>query len=48
MPECQNCGEHVTEQYARVFTPDGVENPRVCPHCEDMTRDGAGVREKQT
>jgi hypothetical protein len=48
MPECRNCGVHVTEQYARVFTPDGVESPRAYPHCEDMTRDGAGVREKRT
>jgi hypothetical protein len=48
MPECRNCGAHITEQYARVFTPDHVDAPRVCPHCEDMTRDGAGVREKKT
>lgn len=44
MPECQNCGEFVTAAYARVFTPQGVENPRVCPECEDMIRDGADVR----
>lgn len=48
MPECQNCGNHVTEQYARVFTPDGIKNPRVCPHCEDKTREKGGVREKRT
>ncbi len=31
MPECQNCGEFVTEQYVRVFTPEAVEGhgPRV-------------------
>jgi len=46
MPECQNCGSHVTDQYARVFTPDGVENPRACPRCEDMTRAGAEPAEK--
>jgi hypothetical protein len=48
MPTCQNCGAHVTDAYARVFTPDGVDAPRVCPHCEDMTRDGNDVREKKT
>ncbi|PSP51424.1 hypothetical protein BRC67_07625 [Halobacteriales archaeon QH_3_68_24] len=31
MPECQNCGAFVTADYARVFTPNGVESPRVCP-----------------
>lgn len=48
MPECGNCGSHVTARYARVFTPDGADRPRVCPNCEDLTRDGAGVREKKT
>jgi NAD-dependent SIR2 family protein deacetylase len=48
MPECQNCGGHVTRRYARVFTPDGVENPRVCPDCEDKIRDGADVRNIRT
>lgn len=47
MPECQNCDAHVTEQYVRVFAPDGLDAPRVCPHCEDMTRDGPGIREKK-
>lgn len=45
MPQCQNCSAHVTAQYAKVFTPSGVEDPRVCPHCTDMVRDGADVRE---
>ncbi|MFC7175343.1 hypothetical protein ACFQL0_22570 [Haloplanus litoreus] len=43
MPECQNCGGHVTERYVRVFAPDGVDEPRVCPRCEDLTRDGDGT-----
>ena len=45
MPECQNCGSFVTRAYARVFTPNGMTNPRVCPECEDKIRDGAEVRE---
>jgi NAD-dependent SIR2 family protein deacetylase len=45
MPECQNCGSFVTEDYVRVFAPDGMERPRVCPNCEDLVRDGNGVRE---
>lgn len=48
MPECQNCSAHVTEQYARVFTPDGVDEPRVCPQCPDKLRDGANIREAKS
>jgi uncharacterized Zn-finger protein len=48
MPTCQNCGEFVTEQYVRVFTPEGYEGPRVCPYCEDKLRDGAEVREARS
>ncbi|WP_218778874.1 DUF7563 family protein, partial [Halobacterium hubeiense] len=48
MAECQNCGGHVTEVYVRVFTPDSVDEPQVCPNCEDMTRGRDGVREKRT
>ncbi|WP_425601750.1 DUF7563 family protein [Haloplanus pelagicus] len=48
MPECQNCGAHVTEQYVRVFTPDNVDAPRACPRCEDMTRSGSKPRESRT
>ena len=48
MPECLNCDSHVTEQYARVFTPDEYDAPRVCPHCENKMRDGNGIREKKT
>ena len=45
MPECQNCGSFVTDDYVRVFAPTGMSHPRVCPNCEDMVRDGADVRE---
>lgn len=45
MPECQNCESFVTTQYSRVFTPDDVDSPRVCPYCPDKLRDGADVRE---
>lgn len=45
MPECNNCGGFVTEQYVRVFAPSGLKNVRVCPNCEDKLRDGAEVRE---
>ncbi|SFR88545.1 hypothetical protein SAMN05216559_0502 [Halomicrobium zhouii] len=48
MPECQNCGNFVTADYARVFTPNGVDAPRVCPQCEDKIRDGASVREARS
>ncbi|WP_435068425.1 DUF7563 family protein [Haloplanus sp. C73] len=39
MPECQNCSAFVTRAYARAFTPSGVDEPRVCPRCEDVLRD---------
>jgi len=45
MPNCQNCGSFVTRDYVRVFTPNDVDRPRVCPACEDLVRDGADVRE---
>ncbi|MFB6234584.1 MAG: hypothetical protein ABEH81_10525 [Halopenitus sp.] len=45
MPSCQNCGAFVTADYVRVFTPNDVEAPRVCPACEDKVRDGAEVRD---
>ncbi|MFB6303331.1 MAG: hypothetical protein ABEH78_10795 [Haloferacaceae archaeon] len=48
MPECQNCGAFVTEAYVRVFAPQGMEHPRVCPSCEDKVRDGADVREARS
>jgi hypothetical protein len=48
MPNCQNCGGHVTDRYVRVFTPEDLDAPRVCPNCPDLTRDGNTVREKKT
>ena len=48
MPECENCGEFVTEAYVRVFAPDDAEQPRVCPNCEDKIRDGGSVREARS
>lgn len=45
MPNCENCGTFVTRDYVRVFEPNGREQPRVCPYCEDLLRDGAEVRE---
>jgi len=48
MPKCQNCGSFVTKDYVRVFTPQEDTDPRVCPDCEDMIRDGADVREARS
>ena len=45
MLHCQNCGSAVTERYARVFTPPGIDRPRTCPHCDNLVRSGAEVRE---
>lgn len=46
--ECQNCNNRVSAQYVKVNEPDGIEQPRCCPNCEDLIRDGNGVREKRT
>ncbi|WP_442903392.1 DUF7563 family protein [Halobacterium sp. KA-4] len=48
MPECQNCGGHVTSEYVRVFTPDGVAEPRAYPSCEDKVRGRDGVRDSRS
>lgn len=45
MAQCRNCEGFVTEQYVRVFAPNGMKNVRVCPSCEDKLREGAEVRE---
>lgn len=44
MPECQNCGNHVTEQYKRVFA-DNQGVLHACSNCRDKTSmfHGAGV-----
>ncbi|WP_425504256.1 DUF7563 family protein [Saliphagus infecundisoli] len=44
MPNCENCGSHVTEQYARVFAGnDGTLH--ACPNCRSQTDifEGAGA-----
>lgn len=46
MPKCQNCGEHVTEKYVRIFCPADRDHPKACPHCPDLMRVGTDVREK--
>lgn len=45
MPRCQNCGNHVTPDYARVFTPTDVDQPRVCPNCPDKIRVNGHIRD---
>lgn len=45
VPHCNNCESFVTEAYVAVFAPDGYDTVRTCPHCEDIIRDGAEVRE---
>jgi len=36
MPECDNCGSHVTPDYHRVFSVDGTVG--CCPQCPDKLR----------
>lgn len=41
--ECANCGSHVTDDYARVFSPeDDPDEVACCPYCPDKIRAGAG------
>ena len=43
MPECRNCGAHVTEDYVRVFSRDPEEDGvEVCPECPDKIRGKGG------
>ena len=39
---CQNCGGHVSQSYADVFTPGDIKHPRVCPSCPDKIRERDG------
>lgn len=43
MPECQNCGSHVTTDYVRVVSHDG-EAVHACPQCPDRVRVGGEIR----
>lgn len=46
---CQNCGNTVTRDYARVFSPEGVDGVRACPECPDIIREGDGsIRQKRS
>nr|WP_284731830.1 hypothetical protein [Halorientalis regularis] len=38
----------MTEAYVRVFAPETLDAPRVCPNCEDKIRDGNDVREARS
>ena len=48
MPDCENCGGLVTDQYVRVFAPPEMTTVRVCPNCSDMIREKGGVREARS
>lgn len=40
MPYCDNCGEHVTRSYIRVFGQDGTLNG--CTNCKQQNEMFAG------
>lgn len=44
MPDCRNCGAHVTEAYVRVFARRGQDGVFCCPDCEDVVRRNGGVK----
>lgn len=41
MPECENCGNHVSDDFHRVFSDDQGE-VRACPNCAPQ----AGIAEE--
>lgn len=45
MPECTNCGSHVTRQYCLVFSTDDRET-HGCPNCKNSNEifNGAAAR----
>ncbi|EJN57473.1 DUF7563 family protein [Halogranum rubrum] len=48
MPNCNNCESFVTERYVRVFAPTNLDTVRVCPHCEDLVREGNETRKARS
>jgi predicted RNA-binding Zn-ribbon protein involved in translation (DUF1610 family) len=45
MPSCENCGEHVSEQFKRVFADD-TGNVFACPNCSANAGIGEVTRER--
>jgi len=43
MPECSNCGEHITPDFIRIFGVDGEVHS--CPACSTYAelKEGAGA-----
>lgn len=37
MPECDECGAHVSDDFQRVFSEPGSDVLRACPSCPDKT-----------
>lgn len=47
MPTCENCGHHITPDYARVFSRDG-DGVECCPHCPDRIRRDGQVQDARS
>jgi NAD-dependent SIR2 family protein deacetylase len=43
MPECQSCGEHVSDRYARVCG-DNEGRVTACPNCPGVKGTGTHLR----
>lgn len=39
---CRNCGEAVSDDYARVFSTDDEPGVDCCPECPDIIRGASG------
>ncbi|MFD1586776.1 hypothetical protein ACFR9U_07265 [Halorientalis brevis] len=46
MPRCNNCGEHVSEQFSRVFG-DSAGDVYACPACSANAGIGEVTRERK-
>jgi len=45
MPQCDNCGEHISERFKRVFG-DRAGNIYACLHCSANAGIGAVTRDR--
>jgi len=45
MPNCRNCGAHVSDRAVRVLYPEGVTEPNGCVNCQ-VYIDGSYVEAK--
>jgi len=48
MPDCQNCGHHVSSDYVRVFAQPDADEVYCCPWCDTAIRRNGQLGEAKT